>query len=113
MEEWTKRTEEVVREQKTNPSRGLSEREADERLKQVGENVLETGKKPPSLLCRFLGQLNDALVLLLLAAAGISLLLSLSEGKLPWDTVIIVAIVLLTPSLAWCKSAGRKRLWMP
>ena len=53
MEEWTKRTEEVVREQKTNPSRGLSEREADERLKQVGENVLETGKKPPSLLCRF------------------------------------------------------------
>lgn len=95
MEEWTKRTEEVVREQKTNPSRGLSEREADERLKQVGENVLETGKKPPSLLCRFLGQLNDALVLLLLAAAGISLLLSLSEGKLPWDTVIIVAIVLL------------------
>lgn len=50
---------------------GLQEQEAAERLAADGPNKLAEGKKP-SLFLRFLKQLSDPMILILLAAAGLS-----------------------------------------
>ena len=53
-------------------SQGLTGREAAGRLERYGPNQLAQ-PDPPSLLSRVLGQLKDPMILVLLAAAGLSL----------------------------------------
>ena len=71
---------------------GLSEKEAAKRLESVGPNELESPPRP-SLLFRVLGQLKDPMILVLLAAAALSLAVSGGEDWL--DGVIILIIVLV------------------
>ena len=52
----------------TDLEKGLTEEEARSRLMRQGKNELKGQKKPPGVVKRFFAQLNDALVLLLLAA---------------------------------------------
>ena len=74
----------------THPDRGLTEAEAEKRLKQYGPNRLETAK-PPGLLRRCLAQLKDPMVLVLLAAAALSWF---AGGGRDWlDAAIILDIV--------------------
>ncbi len=74
----------------THPDRGLSQEEAARRLERWGENRLRT-PKPPGRLRRCLAQLKDPMILVLLAAAGISWL---AGGGRDWlDAVIILVIV--------------------
>ena len=71
-------------------ARGLSECEARRRLDQYGPNRLE-GRKRPGLLPRLLEQLRDPMILVLLAAAALSLGAS---GGADWlDAAIILLIV--------------------
>ena len=64
--------EELQKHLKTTPE-GLSSIEAQNRLKEYGENRLkEAGKK--SILTKFLEQFRDVMVLILLAAAAVSFL---------------------------------------
>ena len=80
----------------TDLEKGLTEEEARSRLMRQGKNELQGQKKPPGVVKRFFAQLNDALVLLLLAAAGVSFLVSMVEGKGElWDSAVIIAIVLV------------------
>lgn len=74
----------------TDPRRGLTGEEADRRLEQYGPNELR-GKKPPSLLRRVLAQFRDPMILVLLAAAGLSLWAGGGEDWL--DSAIILVIV--------------------
>ncbi len=74
---------------------GLTEREASERLKAEGENVLTQGKKS-SAAGIFIGQFKDVMVMILLAATGISVLL----GEIT-DAVTIILIVLLNAILGF------------
>ncbi len=75
--------------------KGLTEAQARERLKEYGENVLAQAK-PPGPVRIFLGQFKDAMVLILLAATGISALLG------EWtDAVTIIVIVLLNAILGF------------
>ncbi len=85
--------EEVSGELKTDPRRGLTKEEAEERAKKYGPNALK--KAPPrSILSMFLGQMTDVLVVILLVAAVISGLLG------EWaDTVVIMIIVVLNAIL--------------
>ena len=58
---------------------GLSSKEANDRLLVNGKNKLAEGKKD-SLLKRFINQLMDPMILILLAAAAISGVLAVVEG---------------------------------
>ena len=69
---------------------GLTAREAARRLERCGPNELAEPERP-SMLLRVLGQLKDPMILVLLAAAAISLAASGGEDWL--DGVIILAIV--------------------
>ena len=79
---------------------GLSEREAQARLKQHGLNELPTAAKP-SLARRLLKSLKSPLVVLLLGALGLDLGVWLAEGRpgVPVDAIVIGAIVLLNSGL--------------
>lgn len=77
----------------TDPERGLSSGEAKRRLGQYGKNEIQ-GAKRQNLLVRFLGQFKDFMVLILLASAGVSFLVSRMRGDNEYiDSIIILAIV--------------------
>jgi Ca2+-transporting ATPase len=75
---------------------GLSSDEAQDRLTRFGPNALPEAAKRPSWI-RFLLQLRDVQVYLLLAAAAVSLLVWAMEDAhgLPYEAFAILAIVLL------------------
>lgn len=75
---------------------GLSTSGVASRLAQFGSNEL-TADPGISAWGRFAAQFRDALVILLLAAAGISAVVWVTEGEaaLPYETIVIVAIVIL------------------
>ncbi len=74
---------------------GLTQAQAEERLKQYGENALAQAKSPTPVRI-FFGQFKDAMVLILLVATAISALLG------EWtDAITIVVIVLLNAILGF------------
>ena len=75
----------------TSRQSGLSSRQAQERLAQYGPNKLSGAKKEP-LWLRFLNQLRDPMILVLLAAAGLSLL---SSGGEDWVEAVIILVIVL------------------
>lgn len=77
---------------------GLSGAEAEKRLQQYGENRLKTAEKP-TLLRRFLNQLKDPMLLILMAAAVVSGITSAIEHEGFADVVIIAIVVLLNAVL--------------
>ena len=77
---------------------GLSGAQAQARLEQHGLNKLAEGKKD-SLIKRFLGQLTDPMIIILLVAAGISAFTSIYAGEAPTDVFIILAVVLINAVL--------------
>ena len=80
-------------------SAGLSSERAAERLTQYGPNKLKEAEKP-GFWKRFLTQLKDPMLLILLAAAGVSALTGAIAGESEWaETIIILAVVLLNAVL--------------
>ena len=80
---------------------GLSSEEAARRLEAGGKNKLDEGKKTP-IWKRFLQQLADPMIIILLIAAGISLAISLlgpAEEREFADVIIILAVVLINATL--------------
>ena len=82
-----------VLKQVSSTENGLSEQEAAKRLEANGKNKLAEGKKD-SLLKRFVSQLMDPMILILLAAAAISGVLAVVEGESFTDVIIILAVVI-------------------
>ena len=81
----------------TDRHRGLSKAEAQKRLQKYGPNRLE-GKPPRPLILRLLDQLKDPMILVLLAAAGLSLW---SSGGEDWlDSAIILLIVVVNAAIS-------------
>ncbi len=77
---------------------GLSPQEATRRLEANGKNKLAEGKKA-SLFKRFVDQLMDPMILILLAAAAISGVLAVAEGESFTDVIIILAVVIVNAVL--------------
>lgn len=77
---------------------GISTAEAEKRLAENGKNKLAEGKKD-SLLKRFINQLMDPMILILLAAAAISGVLAVVEGESFADVIIILAVVIINAVL--------------
>ena len=92
MADWHSRSvSQIMKELEARPQ-GLTGREAAGRLERHGPNQLAQ-PDPPSLLARVLGQLKDPMILVLLAAAGLSL--AASGGRDWLDGVIILVIVVV------------------
>ncbi len=78
---------------------GLTSQQARERLEKYGPNKLKEGEKP-TLLQRFLAQLKDPMLIILMIAAAVSALTGMLSGESEWaEVIIIVAVVLLNAIL--------------
>ena len=78
---------------------GLSTAQAQERLAKHGPNKLKEGEKP-TLLQRFLAQLKDPMLIILMIAAAVSALTGMLSGESEWaEVIIIIAVVLLNAIL--------------
>ncbi len=78
---------------------GLSDAQAQERLAKYGPNKLKEGEKP-TLLQRFLAQLKDPMLIILMVAAAVSALTGMLSGESEWaEVIIIIAVVLLNAIL--------------
>lgn len=88
---------EVLRTLETDPHTGLEQAQAGQRLEKYGPNLLQS-RPPRPLLLRLLDQLRDPMILVLLAAAGLSLW---SSGGEDWlDSVIILVIVVVNAAIS-------------
>ena len=77
---------------------GLTSAEAAARIEKDGPNKLIEPKKRSSLL-KFFDQMKDPMILILLAAALLSLITSMYEGETPTDVFIIMFVVVLNSVL--------------
>ncbi|MGI6587586.1 MAG: cation-translocating P-type ATPase [Peptococcia bacterium] len=94
--QWEEMTrEEVLQELQVDSQKGLSENEARRRLKLVGPNQL-TNQKKKSVFTLFLAQFSDFMVIILLAAALISALLTEYA-----DAITILVIVIINAILGF------------
>lgn len=97
MKEYLSSLEEVLKEQNSSQE-GLTTGEAQERLSKYGKNELEKGKKT-SLLQRFLKELADPMIIILIVAAIISGITAFYEGESFADVVIILSVVVINAVL--------------
>ena len=78
---------------------GLTSEQAQERLAKYGPNKLKEAPTP-SLIQRFIAQLIDPMLIILMAAAGVSALTGMLAGENEWaEVIIILAVVLLNAIL--------------
>ena len=89
--------EAVLDELKTE-SQGLTSAEANVRLEKYGKNRLAAAKGK-SVIVRFLEQLKDPMIIILLVAALISGVLAVVEGESFADVIIILAVVIINAVL--------------
>ena len=95
---YTQSSEEVLRELGVG-AEGLTTAQAEERLAKYGPNKLKEAEKP-TLLQRFIEQLKDPMLIILMAAAAVSALTGMLSGHNEWaEVIIIMAVVLLNAIL--------------
>ncbi len=102
--------DEAVAKLKSIADRGLAEAEARARLERYGHNTLRP-QQPVSVWRRILGQLRDTLVILLIIAAAIALVVWYVERDeaLPYNAIVILAIVLLNAVLGFAQEERAER----
>ncbi len=99
MKHYLHEVNEVFAEVKSNEN-GLTSVEAEKRLQENGKNKLAEGKKITTFE-RFMDQLKDPMIIILIVAAVISAVTEMIEHGLvvPTDTLIILAVVLINAVL--------------
>jgi len=96
--EYTRSAQQVMEEQQTTVA-GLSAAEVESRREKYGPNKLKEAEKP-TLLQRFIAQLKDPMLIILMAAAAVSALTGMLAGESEWaEVIIILAVVLLNAIL--------------
>lgn len=90
--EFKKSINEVLKDQNVNSKVGLSDSEVNERLQKYGENKLDEVKKK-TLLQRFIYQLKDVMIYVLLIASVINVIAHGIDGLT--EAVIILMVVLI------------------
>lgn len=82
-----------LRKRLNDTNMGLTESEAEERLKTNGKNKLQE-KKKESIIIKFIKQFNDFMILILIVAAVISGVMAKIDGTGDYiESIIIIAIV--------------------
>ena len=96
--EYTLSAQQVLEAQQTT-AEGLSTEEAARRREKYGPNKLKEAEKP-TLIQRFITQLKDPMLIILMAAAAVSALTGMLAGESEWaEVIIILAVVLLNAIL--------------
>lgn len=96
-QEYLSNIDEVLKTQGTRMG-GLTTSEAEKRLASVGKNKLAEGKKD-SLLKRFMKELSDPMIIILIVAAAISGVTAWYEGDAFTDVIIILVVVVINAVL--------------
>ena len=86
--------QEVLASQSADAERGLAIQEAASRLEKYGVNKLAEGKKTP-LWRRFLDQLADPMIIMLIVAAAISAAVGVADGSGDFADVVIILFVVI------------------
>ena len=95
---YTRSADEILKEQEVGPD-GLTTAEARKRLERYGPNKLQEAKKT-TLPRRFVEQLKDPMLIILMTAAGVSALTGMLAGEKEWaEVIIILSVVLLNAVL--------------
>ena len=97
MKFYSESTEAALRETESRRE-GLTTSEANARLEKNGKNKLKEAKKE-SFLIRFLKQLADPMIIILIAAAVVSGVIAVIEKESFADVIIILAVVLFNAIL--------------
>jgi Ca2+-transporting ATPase len=107
---YQERAEDVIAVLGSDAARGLTTEEARRRLAQYGPNELQAESPIPAWR-KFLAQFQDVLIILLLIAAAISLIVWLYERDepLPFEALVIFAIVLLNGILGFVQEERAER----
>lgn len=94
--------EHVIQELKTDSNTGLDQEETQIRLQTYGENKLQD-KPHRTFFQRFIGQLKDVMVIILMIAAaisfGISIYQSATGGEADWIEPIVIILILIINGL--------------
>ena len=109
MKEYLKSVQEVLSDNSTAAT-GLSAQEAAARLEKNGKNKLAEGKKD-SIIKRFLKQLADPMIIILIIAAVISALTATfnGEGEGYADVIIIMVVVIINSVLGVYQEAKAEK----
>lgn len=87
---------------------GLNSRQAKKLLEENGPNLLEA-KKKKSIIWSFFEQFQDFMIIILIAAAILSLLVSVLNGETDFvDPIIIISIVILNATLGVIQESRAK-----
>ena len=99
MKEYLEQKEDVLSQVESNEN-GLTSAQASSRLEKNGKNKLAEGKKD-SLIKRFLSQLADPMIIILIVAAVISAVTAAvgGEGEGYADVIIIMVVVIINAVL--------------
>lgn len=97
MKEYLIGVDEVLNEKKSTEA-GLTSSQVEERIKFYGKNKLQEGKKV-TILERFLKQLVDPMIIILIVAAVISGATAVYAGESFADVIIIMAVVIINAVL--------------
>ncbi len=92
--------EEALREQGVDATTGLSQAEAERRLKQFGPNKFTEAKKEPGYVA-FLNQYRDPMQIVLLVAAIVSIIIQ------QWSTALILIILTLFNAFLALRQEGK------
>src|SRR5947209_18635769 len=92
--------EEAMREQSVDAATGLSQAEAESRLKKYGPNAFAQAKKEPGYVA-FLNQYRDPMQIVLLVAAIVSIIIQ------QWSTALILIILTLFNALLALRQEGK------
>ena len=78
---------------------GLTSSQVQQKLERYGPNIV-ADKKKKGFFSRFLAQLKDTMVIILIIAAVISCVVTIMEGNNDWvEPIIIIAIVIFNALL--------------
>ena len=98
MKQYCEEVSAVLSQTQSSRENGLSSKEAQRRLEENGKNKLVAAKKK-SVIRRFLEQLADPMIIILIVAAAISGVLAVVENEFPTDVIIILAVVIINAVL--------------
>lgn len=94
MKEYLQEDVDVLRSLHSDAKSGLSQTEAASRLEKNGPNKLKEAERTP-LWKRFLAQMADPMIIMLIVAAVISALVGVAQGEADYADVIIICFVVV------------------
>ncbi|MBQ3409573.1 MAG: calcium-translocating P-type ATPase, PMCA-type [Clostridia bacterium] len=99
----------LARKLKTNLLYGITEEEAEERLEKYGKNKIED-KQKEHILIKFIKQFNDIMIIILIASAVISTIITKIQGSNDYlDSIIIIAIVVMNAIMGTIQEAKAEK----